>query len=125
MQICNSYESVQLLRSYKIILGLCVRKLKVLIMINICPYISYSSDVRKRIIRRVYFAVETRTKYYSHADAKLYLKYLYILSFFLLAQQPPVGQGLLKHEVSRSHSDTPHSVGLPWTSDQLVAETCT
>jgi hypothetical protein len=26
---------------------------------------------------------------------------------------------------SRSHSDTPHSVGLLWTGDQPVAETCT
>jgi len=26
---------------------------------------------------------------------------------------------------SRSHSDTPHSVGLIWTSDQPDAETCT
>jgi hypothetical protein len=28
-------------------------------------------------------------------------------------------------EASRSHSDTPHSVGLLWTSDQPVAETST
>jgi len=28
-------------------------------------------------------------------------------------------------EVSRSHTDTPHSVGLLWTSDKPVAETCT
>jgi hypothetical protein len=27
-------------------------------------------------------------------------------------------------EASRSHSDAPHSVGLLWTSDQPVAETC-
>jgi len=33
-----------------------------------------------------------------------------------------VGQGILIVETSRSHSDTPHSVGLLWTSDQLVAE---
>ena len=39
-----------------------------------------------------------------------------------LARQPPVGHGLLIHKVSRSHSDTPQSVGLLWTSDQLVAE---
>ena len=49
---------------------------------------------------------------------------------FILAQQhpllppsPPVGQGLIIREVSRSHSDTPQSVGLLWTGDQLVAET--
>ena len=45
--------------------------------------------------------------------------------FFLMAQQPPVGQELLTVVVYRSHSDTPHSVGLLWTSDQLDAETCT
>ena len=31
------------------------------------------------------------------------------LSFFLLAQQVPVGQGLLFHEVSRSHTTTHHN----------------
>jgi len=31
----------------------------------------------------------------------------------------------LIHEVSISHSDTPHSVGLFWSSDQLVSETST
>ena len=38
--------------------------------------------------------------------------YIYIYFFFTTAQQPPVGQGLLIIEVSRSHSDTPQSVGL-------------
>ena len=33
-----------------------------------------------------------------------------------------MGQGFLIVEASRSHSDTPYSVGLLWTSDQLVAE---
>jgi len=42
----------------------------------------------------------------------------------LMTQQPPVGQGLII-EVSRSHSDTPHSVRLLWTSDQPDAETST
>jgi hypothetical protein len=36
-----------------------------------------------------------------------------------------VGQGLLFHDVSRSHTTTHQSVGLLWTSDQLVAETST
>jgi len=39
-----------------------------------------------------------------------------------MAQKPLVGQGLLIIEASRSHSDTPHSVGLFWTSDELDAE---
>ena len=40
-----------------------------------------------------------------------------------LTPQPPVGHGPLIHEVFVTHSDTPHSVGLLRTSDQLVAET--
>ena len=42
-----------------------------------------------------------------------------------MAQQPLVGQGVLIIEASCSHSDTPHSVGLLWTSDQPIAETST
>jgi len=42
-----------------------------------------------------------------------------------MAQQPLVGQGLLIIEASQSHSDTPQSVGLIWTSDQPNAETST
>jgi hypothetical protein len=38
---------------------------------------------------------------------------------------PLLGQSLLVVETSRSHSDTPHSVGLLWTSYQHVAETST
>jgi hypothetical protein len=40
-----------------------------------------------------------------------------------MASQPLASQGLLTLEVSRLHSDTPHSVGLLRASDQLVAET--
>ena len=42
-----------------------------------------------------------------------------------LARQPAVGQGLLIHEVSRSHTTTNHRVGHLWKSDQCVAETST
>jgi len=42
-----------------------------------------------------------------------------------VAQQPPVGRGLLIIEASRSYSDTIHSVGTLWTSYQPVAQTCT
>jgi hypothetical protein len=50
-----------------------------------------------------------------------------VRSFFFcyMAQQPVVGQGLLIIEASRSHSDTPHSAGLLWTSDKPDAETYT
>jgi hypothetical protein len=43
---------------------------------------------------------------------------------FCMAQQPVVDRGLIM-EASRSHSDTPHSVGHLWTGDQPVAETST
>ena len=42
-----------------------------------------------------------------------------------MAQQPLVDPCLLIVEDSWSHSDTPHSVGLTWTSDQPDAETST
>jgi len=37
-----------------------------------------------------------------------------------MAQHPPVGHGLRITEVSRSQSDTPHSVGLLWASDRPI-----
>ena len=40
---------------------------------------------------------------------------------FSMAQQPLVRKGLLIIEASRSQSDTPHSEGLLWTSDQPYA----
>jgi hypothetical protein len=39
-----------------------------------------------------------------------------------MAQRPLVGQGPLIIEVSRSHSDTPQSVGLLWTSVQPLPD---
>jgi len=42
-----------------------------------------------------------------------------------VAQQPLIGQGLPTVKPSRSHSDTPHSVGLLWTSDQPDTDTST
>jgi len=45
--------------------------------------------------------------------------------FFSMAQLPLVGHGLFIVEVSRIHSDTPNSVVLLLTSDQLVAQTST
>jgi len=32
----------------------------------------------------------------------------YVYTFFYLAQQPPLGQGVLIHEVSLSHTTTHH-----------------
>jgi len=41
-----------------------------------------------------------------------------------MAQQLVADEGLLI-DVSRSRSDTPHSVGFLWTSDRPIAETST
>jgi hypothetical protein len=43
--------------------------------------------------------------------------------FFPVALRPNVSHDLLIQEVSRSHSDTPQSVGFLWTSDQLDSAT--
>ena len=46
--------------------------------------------------------------------------------FFYGACSPIAGYGVLILEVFEiTHNDTPQSVGLLWTSDQSVAETCT
>jgi hypothetical protein len=42
-----------------------------------------------------------------------------------MAQQTLEGQGLLRVQASRLHSDTPHSVGLLWTSDRPEEQTST
>jgi hypothetical protein len=48
------------------------------------------------------------------------------VAFVFNATAPPVGQGLLIHEVFLvTHNDAPQSVGLLWTSDQPVAEIST
>jgi hypothetical protein len=49
----------------------------------------------------------------------------YTAFFSPMAQRPLGGLGLLIVETLRSHSDTAHSVGLLWTSDQPVAGTST
>jgi hypothetical protein len=44
---------------------------------------------------------------------------------FLHGTTSPSGQGFLFVEASKSHSDTPHSVGLLWMSHRSDAETST
>jgi len=53
--------------------------------------------------------IHTHTHTHTHTHIYIYIS---------MAQQSAVGQVLLIIEASRSHSDTPHSVGLFWTSDQ-------
>jgi len=42
-----------------------------------------------------------------------------------MAQEPPVDQGLLIIEASRSHSGAQHSVGILWKRDLPDAQTAT
>jgi hypothetical protein len=51
---------------------------------------------------------------------------IFLILFFFLALQPSVGYGLpLSRGFLITHNDALQSVGLLWTSDQLVAENCT
>jgi hypothetical protein len=72
------------------------------------------------------FSCITLTECFCNGDGGVFCDVraeLYILIFFPMVLQPPVCQGLLIIEASRSHSDTPHSVGLLWTRDQPDAGT--
>ena len=67
---------------------------------------------------------------HSFCMFKSLLFFLFIINFntyilFSMAQQPIVVQSLPIIEASQSHSDTPHAVGLLWTSAQPYAETST
>jgi hypothetical protein len=53
------------------------------------------------------------------------LQLLLVFFFPPWRNSPLEGQGLLIIQASRSHSDTPHSVGLLWTSDKPDAATST
>jgi hypothetical protein len=50
-----------------------------------------------------------------------YRSVAYITLFTSVAPQPLVSQGLLSVEAARSHSDTPHCVGLLGTSDSEIS----
>ena len=50
---------------------------------------------------------------------------IYNILFIPVTLRPKAGYGLPINEVSWQHSDTPHSVGLLWTSGQPDAETST
>jgi len=77
--------------------------------------IKWMTKIRLKILGgKKKLVVKRRNRFYGNINMYLYL-----------AQQLPVGRGLLTHEASRAHT-TPHqSVWLLWTSDQLDAETST
>ena len=61
------------------------------------------------------------SKLYRKIDFGSFRRSLFVID----ATAPAVGQGLLIHQISKITYDAPQSVGLLWTSDQLVAETST
>ena len=63
--------------------------------------------------------------YIFHSTEYVYM-YINIFFFFAVALRPNAGHGVLILEVFWiTHNDAPQSVGLLWTSDELVAETST
>ena len=69
------------------------------------PWMS-TLTLRSRELRLI---APSPAKYHSHTDTPF---------FFWVAQQPLLGQSLFIVGASKSHSDTPQSVGLLWTSVQ-------
>ena len=72
--------------------------------------------------------LELNTGLRGEKPATYRLNYITAVScniFYPVAQQSLFGQGVLIIAASRSYSDTPHSVGLLWTSDQSDAKTST
>jgi hypothetical protein len=84
----------------------------------------FISDEKKRLS---YPMNGEDVKGYRHGPVEIWQYKILTLEQELLCRSTTalVGLSLLIVEVSRSHSDTPNSVGLLWTSDQPVAETST
>jgi hypothetical protein len=81
-------------------------------------FLSESHDFLKSVTSYPFFPSRQSEEYKLSSKRLIFCFYMHPDFFFPMAQQPLVGQGLLIIEASRSHSDTPHSIGLLWTSDQ-------
>jgi hypothetical protein len=89
------------------------------------PFIFIALDLVETLSLRCMFDLPTVIlfdKYYSLLDYNYIVIWRHLFS--PIAQQSLEGQNLL-YEYSRSLSDTPHSIGLLWTSDGPVAENFT
>jgi len=62
---------------------------------------------------------------YIKDEVRVWQSIFNVRFFFFNGKTAPIGPGILINEASRSHSDTPHSVGLLRRSDQPDAETST
>jgi hypothetical protein len=84
------------------------------------------NDVKVELYGFLFFmAWSIGTEYSINNVSPLSVKFQPIVRFFLsTARQPLLGQGVLIIQASRSDSNTLHSVGLLWTSDQPDADVC-
>ena len=64
----------------------------------------HSLPLATLIIKVDYYVKKVKKEYTGILYKDVFSEHIFF--FFLLAQQPPVGQGLLIHEVSRSHTTT-------------------
>ena len=99
-------------------LHLCFRKKNPLYQVSrsVCELLRQSGHLGEE--KSVFFLAVIRTPIRPASNLDC------ILTFFFVALKPNAGYGLLIHEVlSITHNDTPLSVGLLWTNDQLVAKT--
>jgi len=83
---------------------------------------SYPAKYKKRYFFKEIFNRKTAHNYYDKSNEEHNLT-----SLFFVALRPNAGHGLLILEgfFLDQHNDAPQSVGILWTSDQLVAETST
>jgi len=78
--------------------------------------------VQTLFVYHIFWDLNRRSK--EHRHLLYYLIFFFILlCIFLWRIIPESGLGRLIVEVTRSHTETPHLVGLFWTRDQSVAET--
>jgi hypothetical protein len=94
--------------------------------VSSCQTISFLELQVAQLVKELLSFVNTDSLLPCSQDFRLQYTLTPRSNFFCQRRNsPPVGQRLLIIEASRSHSDTPHSVGLLWTSDQPDAGTST
>ena len=75
--------------------------------------------------RRPNISEERKTWYICDTDVCIFITGRYCRLYYLRMLFSPLWGAWAQCRASRSHSDTPHSVGLFWTNDQPDAETST
>jgi hypothetical protein len=83
-------------------------------------YATVLFDVNMQCVNKDFLAGSISASFSLHFSGQTYLFLLYFYASIAL-----VGQGILLIEVSRSHSDKPHSVEFLWRHDEPDPETST